>query len=92
MEKKHLIMIMVIIIILVAPLIIYQGEGYFGGSDSQAEEAISQSGYIPWFNPIWEPPSQEIESLIFALQAALGAGIIGYFLGYYSMKRKMKSK
>jgi cobalt/nickel transport protein len=30
---------------------------------------------------VWKPPSPEIESLLFALQAALGAGVIGYVVG-----------
>ena len=30
--------------------------------------------YKPWFRSIWQPPGGEIESLLFALQAALGAG------------------
>ena len=38
---------------------------------------------MPWAHSIWTPPSGEIESLLFALQAAFGAIIIGYFLGYY---------
>ena len=35
-----------------------------------------------------EPPSGEIESLLFALQAAIGAVIIGYFFGYWRGKGK----
>ncbi len=31
--------------------------------------------------PLWEPPSPEIESLLFAVQAALGAGVLGYYFG-----------
>jgi cobalt/nickel transport protein len=27
------------------------------------------------------PPSKEIESLLFMLQAALGAGLLGYYIG-----------
>jgi cobalt/nickel transport protein len=30
---------------------------------------------------VFEPPSDEIASLLFALQAAIGAGFIGYWLG-----------
>jgi cobalt/nickel transport protein len=41
-----------------------------------------KSDYKPWFSSIWEPPSGEIESLLFALKAALGAGFIGYYIGY----------
>ncbi len=59
----------------------------FSGADSNAEQAISDSGYQPWFNPIWEPPSGEIESLLFSVQAAIGAVIIGYFVGFERGKR-----
>ena len=30
---------------------------------------------------MWTPPSKEIESLLFSLQAALGAGLLGYYVG-----------
>jgi cobalt/nickel transport protein len=46
--------------------------------------------YQPWFHSIYTPPSAEIESLLFALQAAIGSMIIGYFLGYYRALAKMK--
>ncbi len=65
----------------------------WGGADSQAENVISQltkGAYQPWFNSIYTPPSGEIESLLFALQAAIGSMIIGYFLGYYRALAKMK--
>lgn len=55
----------------------------WGGADDAASEIIENTGYEPWFSPIWEPPSGEIESLLFALQAAIGAGIIGYIAGLY---------
>ncbi len=56
----------------------------WGGADELAEEAIGKlnPGYEPWFSPLWEPPSGEIESLLFSVQAAVGALIIGYILGY----------
>jgi len=61
----------------------------WAGADEKAEEAITKidPNYEPWFSPIWEPPSGEIESLLFSLQAAIGALIIGYVLGYYKAKR-----
>ncbi len=57
----------------------------WAGADDQAEEAISDINphYEPWFSPVWEPPSGEIETFLFSLQAAMGALLIGYFLGYY---------
>ena len=43
-------------------------------------------GYQPWFEPILEPASGEVESLLFALQAAVGAGIVGFVLGRITKK------
>ncbi|HCX63202.1 MAG TPA: energy-coupling factor ABC transporter substrate-binding protein, partial [Clostridiales bacterium] len=43
--------------------------------------------YEPWFSPLIEPASGEIESLLFSLQAAIGAGVIGYFYGLVKGKR-----
>lgn len=56
---------------------------HFGGADAQAQQAITQLAphYQPWFTPVLEPASNEIASLLFALQAALGAGVIGFWLG-----------
>lgn len=62
----------------------------FGGSDDQAKNAIAtvQPGYKPWFAPLWEPPSGEIESLIFGIQAASGAGALCYALGFWRGRRQ----
>ncbi|MBK8478343.1 MAG: energy-coupling factor ABC transporter substrate-binding protein [Opitutaceae bacterium] len=67
----------------------HEGEEIFGGADGHAESAITEirPDYQPWFTPLWEPPSGEIESLLFGLQAALGAGAIAYCLGYYRGRR-----
>lgn len=64
------------------------GEEVWSGADDDASKIIESSGYEPWFTPIWEPPSGEIESLLFCLQAAGGALVIGYFFGYYHGKRE----
>ncbi len=57
--------------------------GLFAGADGQAEAVVRQLApdYRPWAAPLMEPPSGEIESLLFTLQAVLGAGFIGYYLG-----------
>ncbi|MCL7414962.1 MAG: energy-coupling factor ABC transporter substrate-binding protein [ANME-2 cluster archaeon] len=63
----------------------------FGGADGQAEgviEELTGGTYEPIASPFWEPPSGEIESLLFALQAAIGALVIGYFFGYYRGRNK----
>ncbi|MBL8258643.1 MAG: energy-coupling factor ABC transporter substrate-binding protein [Candidatus Competibacteraceae bacterium] len=58
-------------------------DGGFAGSDSRAMAAVAalQPAYRPWFGFVWEPPP-EIAGGLFALQAALGAGVLGYYLGF----------
>lgn len=57
--------------------------GELEGADAIAEEVIMELSpdYEPWAESIWEPPSGEIESAIFAMQAAAGGMFIGYFIG-----------
>lgn len=87
MNKKNTILFLLAVALITIPLLINPGAEY-GGADGQAEGIINQinPGYEPWFNSLYEPPSGEIESLLFSTQAALGAGIIGYYLG--SIKKK----
>ena len=97
MNRSTLILLgIVCIIIFIAPLAMYNGhgedDGYFGGSDDQAGQAVEKTGFQPWYSSIWEPPSGEIESLIFALQAAIGAIIIGYFFGLWRGQSSKKEE
>ncbi|WP_292520959.1 energy-coupling factor ABC transporter substrate-binding protein [Methanoculleus sp.] len=64
------------------------GEEAWGGADGEAAALIEASGYEPWTEPFWTPPSGEVESLLFALQAAIGAVIIGYIFGYWQGSRR----
>lgn len=84
---------MILIIMLALPLLILK-DAEFGGADGQAEEVIAEinPGYEPWLSPLIEPASGEIESLLFSLQAALGAGVIGYFYGLVKGKRAIIQK
>ena len=80
-RRARYLLLLGTIALVVAPLIFVKGN--YGGSDDQASAAVAaaQPGFHPWFEPIWKPPSPEIESLLFALQAAIGAGTIGYVVG-----------
>lgn len=97
MYKKHsflkipifnLFLLTVVIILTAAPLFVLQG-AEFTGTDDQAKKVIGElnAGYQPWFSSLWEPPGKEIESLLFVLQAAVGAGFIGYYIGFARGKR-----
>lgn len=73
-----------VVVLAVAPLVLIKGAD-FSGADGQAEEAIKeiQPEYKPWFNSLIELPGGEVESLLFSVQAAAGAGVIGYVIGLY---------
>ncbi|MBW4451425.1 MAG: energy-coupling factor ABC transporter substrate-binding protein [Nostoc indistinguendum CM1-VF10] len=85
-SKKGLsnwLLLLGVVVLAVAPLVLIKGE--FNGADGQAEDAIKeiQPKYKPWFNPLIVLPSGEVESLLFSVQAAAGAGVIGYVIGLY---------
>jgi cobalt/nickel transport protein len=86
------ILFIFVILLAIFPLLFLKN-AEFGGADGQAKEAIIEvaPNYKPWFHAIWQPPSGEIESLLFSLQAAVGAIIIGYCLGYGKARKKYSS-
>ncbi len=45
-------------------------------------------GKFPAFDPQWEPPSGEIESCLFALQAAVGGILVGGVFGFWMGQKK----
>lgn len=89
-SKKNLWLILIAVVIVLVPLI-FMGGSEFGGADDQAEDVIGEidPDYEPWFESLWEPPSGEIESLLFSLQVAIGAGAMGYIFGMMKGKKKV---
>jgi len=80
---KNVFLAVLVVVIVFAPFLFKSG-AEFAGADDQAEKAINtiNANYRPWFKPVWEPPSGEVESFLFALQAAVGSGIVCFYLGY----------
>lgn len=80
-----------VFLLTILPLVFVRGE--YGGADGEAEAAIGEINpeYQPWFEPIIALPSGEIESLLFVSQAAMGAGILGYVIGWYKGRHHHKS-
>lgn len=78
----NIALLLAFLLLVISPLILNQ-TAEFGGADGEAEAQIiaSNPDYQPWFNSLWEPPSGEIESLLFAAQASIGTGFIAYFFG-----------
>ncbi|KMY54311.1 cobalamin biosynthesis protein CbiN [Bacillus sp. FJAT-27231] len=90
---KNILLFMLVVLLAAAPLVTNRA-AEFNGADGEAEEAITEMnpGYTPWFDTLWEPPSGEVESLLFVLQATVGALFIGYFIGASRMKKKLEEK
>ncbi len=87
--KLILVLFLVIVAIAVIPLLAIP-DSEFGGADGAAEEAITSINpdYVPWFSSIIEPPGGETESLLFCLQAGIGAGVFGFGFGYLVARKK----
>ncbi|MFE0133909.1 energy-coupling factor ABC transporter substrate-binding protein [Streptomyces sp. NPDC059037] len=91
--KINTLLLLIVAALAVLPLALGLGddkEEPFTGADAQAETAITENDpeYEPWFSPLYEPPSGEIESALFSLQAALGAGVLAYYFGLRKGRRQ----
>jgi cobalt/nickel transport protein len=89
MLRRYRFEILAIIAILVfCALFLRVGNAEFAGSDTVGSSQIAKITGIPeeQFHPLiwqWVPPSGEVESALFALQAAVGGIFVGWFFGYW---------
>ncbi|MFE5614217.1 energy-coupling factor ABC transporter substrate-binding protein [Streptomyces sp. NPDC056524] len=95
--KINTLLLLVVAALAVLPLVLGLGdhkEEPFTGADGEAETAITEidPDYEPWFSPLYEPPSGEIESALFSLQAALGAGVLAYYFGLHRGRRQGEAR
>lgn len=84
MAGRNVVLLAAAAAVAAAPLIFSFSDGAeFAGADDRAKSVIREihPGYEPWASSLWEPPSNEVQSLLFSLQAALGAGLLGYYFG-----------
>ena len=84
MTRRRLVtalLVLGVVALFAVPLLLDGGTGEFSGTDGRATEAIEATGYRPWWDSLLAPSSSEVESGLFALQAALGGGVLGYVLG-----------
>ena len=89
---RNLVLAFGVVLLVTIPLMLL-GNSEFGGSDDAGSTVVEEinGGYTPWFESFWEPPSGEIESLLFCVQSAIGAGICGFVLGRISRKPKAET-
>lgn len=92
MSKKNITIIIICIVLIIAPFFL-ASNGEFQGADGQAGDLITEidGDYEPWFESLWQPPSGEVESFLFSMQAALGAGFIGYYIAKKKYDKTNKS-
>lgn len=92
MSKQNLLLLALAVLLAAAPLIINNGVG-FSGTDDKAKDMISEinPNYQPWFSSLLKPTG-ELETFLFALQAAIGAGFIGYYFGYRQGRKARRDK
>ncbi|MBL4952322.1 energy-coupling factor ABC transporter substrate-binding protein [Neobacillus sp. OS1-32] len=90
--KNNAFLILVFIFITAIPFFIH-GQADFSGTDGRATDIVHslKPNYKPWVNYLWAPASSEVESFLFAGQAAIGAGAIGFIIGTYR-ERKIHDK
>ncbi|TVL89701.1 energy-coupling factor ABC transporter substrate-binding protein [Streptomyces sp. SAJ15] len=95
--RINALLLLVVAALAVLPVALGMGddkEEPFTGADAQAETAITENkpDYEPWFSPLYEPPSAEIESALFALQAAIGAGVVAFYFGLRKGRRQGEAR
>ncbi|MFF8811495.1 energy-coupling factor ABC transporter substrate-binding protein [Streptomyces pactum] len=95
--RINALLLAVVALLAVLPVALGLGddeEEPFTGADARAQTAITENdpNYEPWFTPLYEPPSGEIESALFAVQAALGAGVLAYYFGLRRGRRQGEAR
>ncbi|NMG21869.1 energy-coupling factor ABC transporter substrate-binding protein [Brasilonema bromeliae] len=81
------------VVILAAAPFIFARNAEFAGADDRAAKAVTeiQPGYQPWFKPLMNVPSCEVQTFLFASQAALGAGTLGFLIGLYKGRSEQRN-
>lgn len=68
----------------------YAGSDTIGSSRVAELAGVSEEDFQPLI-PQWVPPSGEIESALFAIQAAIGGIFVGWVFGYWKGQKSRSS-
>ncbi|HWN27736.1 MAG TPA: energy-coupling factor ABC transporter substrate-binding protein [Actinomycetospora sp.] len=83
MNRRSLVDVLIVLAVVAlfaVPLLLDGGTSEYGGTDAAVTEDLEAAGYTPWFDSLFSPVG-EVESGLFALQAAIGGMVLGYVLG-----------
>jgi cobalt/nickel transport protein len=76
----NLFLVLAVVALFAVPLLVDGGASEYVGTDAAVTEDLEAQGFTPWSESIFSPAG-EVESGLFALQAAIGGGVLGYVLG-----------
>ncbi|HVL85720.1 MAG TPA: energy-coupling factor ABC transporter substrate-binding protein [Pseudonocardia sp.] len=84
------LLVLAVLVLAAVPLVFVGSATEFGGADGVAAETIETDNpeFEPWADPLFEPEA-ETASGLFALQAAIGAGVLGYVFGVVRTRRRL---
>lgn len=100
MSKKNkkivIALLLVALVLVVAPVLALRG-AEFGGSDGAGSDMVAEvtgQEYEPWATPLFEQMfgaelPGELESLLFCVQTGIGVGIIAFVLGRFVERKKL---
>ncbi len=82
-----------VVVLSLGPLLLLQGKE-FGATDGNFTAAIEEDhpDYRPWSEPVIKDSGPEVQTFLFAAQAGIGAGAMGYILGLYKGRAEEREK
>ena len=90
--KKNVkwIFILVILVAAVTSLPLFLNHTGLTGTDDVAGNSVAamDPGYHPWAKPLLTFSGENTETLLFCLQAGIGAGVLGLGFGYLILRKK----
>jgi len=86
------ILILILLVIAVAMIPLFLNSFDLSGSDDAAGEAVAtvDPSYKPWAQPVIEFSGEKTETLLFCLQAGIGAGVLGLGFSYLVARNKIR--